>query len=217
MNRHRLRFTMEWVSEFTSSEREWLDCLTAARSGCPEAVGGLLERFRPVLLGVAAGALDSDLRSKADAADIVQDSLLEALCTFGSFRGCRSEELLGWLKQILLHNLANFRRHYRDAEMRDVHREVGLPTTSPSAVSGDALESDSVCTVEKVARREEETRLSQALDRLRPVYRAVITWRQWENQSFEQIGQKLGRTSEAARQIWWRAIEQLRVELAPRT
>jgi RNA polymerase sigma-70 factor (ECF subfamily) len=200
---------MKHVAEPVAFEQE----LTAAHSGCSEAIGRLLEQFRPVLHAVVAAALDRNLQSKADASDIVQDSLLEAHCTFGNFRGQTPEELLAWLKQILLHNLSNFRRQYRETEMRNIRREVGLPTSSPVAVPGDLLASDSVFPVEKAANREELTRLGRALEGLPLAYRRVIAWHQWENQSFEEIGQRLGRSAEGARQIWWRAIQLLRKEL----
>lgn len=200
---------MKHDTELAAFEQE----LITASAGCSEAVGRLLERVRPMLLAIAAKALDHNLQSKADASDIVQDSLLEAHCTFGSFRGQRPEELLAWLKQILLHNLSNFRRQFRDTEMRNIHREVGLPTSSPAAVEGDLLASDSVFPVEKAANREELTRLGRALEGLPVAYRRVIAWHQWENQSFEEIGSRLGRSAEGARQIWWRAIQLLRKEL----
>ena len=34
--------------------------------------------------------------------------------------------------------------------------------------------------------------------------------------SFEEIGTRLGRTPDGARQVWWRAIQQLRTRLAVR-
>jgi RNA polymerase sigma-70 factor (ECF subfamily) len=204
---------MNPVIAITAPELPANQQLTAARHGCPVALEQLVTQYRPVLLAVAAGALDRNLQSKADAADIVQDTLLEAHCTFVTFRGQQSEEFLAWLRQILIHNLVNFRRKYRETEMRNIRREVELPTSSPVAVPGDLLASDSVFPVEKAANREELTRLGRALEGLPMAYRRVIVWRQWENQSFEEIGQRLDRSAEGARQMWWRGVQLLRKEL----
>ena len=53
----------------------------------------------------------------------------------------------------------------------------------------------------------------EALGRLSDVYRQVITWRYQEERSFEEIGQLLRRSPEAARKLWARAIERLQEEL----
>ena len=44
-------------------------------------------------------------------------------------------------------------------------------------------------------------------------YRQVIVGRYQEQLSFEEIGRRLHRSAEAARKLWWRAIERLRQEL----
>src|SRR5262245_17814694 len=89
--------------------------LREARAGSPRALGQLLEAFRPYLLTIAREEMDSVLLPKAGASDLVQETFLEAQRDLGVFRGQSEPELLAWLRQILLHNLANFGRHYQDA------------------------------------------------------------------------------------------------------
>ena len=57
---------------------------------------------------------------------MVQETFLEAQRDFGRFRGTTDGELRAWLRQLLLHNLANFARSYRGTEKRQVEREVHL-------------------------------------------------------------------------------------------
>ena len=53
----------------------------------------------------------------------------------------------------------------------------------------------------------------RALARLPEDYRRVIALRYEQGQSFADIGQAMGRSSEAVRKLWFRAIERLRKEL----
>src|SRR5262249_46290773 len=101
---------------------EWIE---AARNGSREALGQLLEMFRPLLLAIANRELDSGLRTKAGASDLVQDTLLGAQEGFPRFHGATEEELCNWLCGILNHHLANLERRYR-TDKRQLSREVPL-------------------------------------------------------------------------------------------
>jgi DNA-directed RNA polymerase specialized sigma24 family protein len=57
--------------------------------------------------------------------------------------------------------------------------------------------------------------MERVLGRLPGLYRQMIHWRNWERRSFEEIGRRTGRSAEAARQLWRRALEQLRHFLGP--
>ena len=87
--------------------------IPAARAGSKEAIGGALEACRGYLLGIAERELDADLRAKGGASDLVQDTFLEAQRDFAGFRGETQADLLAWLRRLLLNNLANFARTYR--------------------------------------------------------------------------------------------------------
>src|SRR5262245_6155605 len=100
--------------------------LAAARAGSPEALGQVLETFRGYLLLVADRELDPELRAKGGASDLVQDTFLEARRDFAGFHGSSEEELRAWLRRVLLNNVANFTRQYRQRAKREVAREVSL-------------------------------------------------------------------------------------------
>jgi RNA polymerase sigma-70 factor, ECF subfamily len=191
----------------------WEETLAAARAGCPTAVGHLLEACRPLLVVTAAAACSADLQSKAGASDFVQESMLEGQRDFGAFRGQRLEDLVAWLRQILANNVANFRRHYRGAAMRNVRREVPLPAADSVAVPGETLTANTPGPAERVGRLEQLERLGLAIALLPEESRAVVVWRHHDQLSFEEIGRRLGRTPEGARQVWWRAVQRLRGQL----
>src|SRR5262249_51752356 len=101
--------------------------LAAARGGSREALGEALEACRAYLLHVARGELPPELRAKGGASDLVQETFLDAQRALDRFRGESEEELLAWLRQVLVHKVANFRRHYQQTGKRNVSREAAPP------------------------------------------------------------------------------------------
>jgi RNA polymerase sigma-70 factor (ECF subfamily) len=83
------------------------ELLARARAGGPQALGPLLERYRPYLTVLARVQLGRRLRGKTDAADLVQETFLEAHRDFAGFRGATANEFQAWLRTVLARNLAN--------------------------------------------------------------------------------------------------------------
>src|SRR6516225_2042707 len=90
--------------------------LAAACAGSREAVGQALEACRGYLLLIAQRELGPQLQAKGGASDLVQETLLEACRDFARFQGDSEAELLQWLRRLLLNNLADFTRLYRDTD-----------------------------------------------------------------------------------------------------
>ena len=187
--------------------------LPAARAGSREALGEVLEACRGYLLLLAQEELDPALRAKGGASDLVQQTFLEAQQDFARFQGDSEGELLAWLRQLLIHNLANFRRSYRQTNKRRIDREVGLPHGSSSFAPGQGLPSATPTPSVDAIQREQSEALQRALARLPEEYRQVILLRYQEENSFEEIGRQLQRSPNAARKLWLRAVERLQREL----
>ena len=180
--------------------------LADARAGSPEAVGEVLELCRRYLLQIAQAELDTQLLTKFGASDLVQETFLEAHRIFNRFHGDSPVELRAWLRAILLNKLADGERHY-EAGKRRIDKEVSLdsrvgeqatPATTPSRV---------------LMQEERAAALTAAIDRLPPDYRQVIIWRQVANLSFEEMAERMNRSVDAVRKLWWRAIQQLQAEI----
>jgi RNA polymerase sigma-70 factor (ECF subfamily) len=186
------------------------ECLLAARAGSRDALGQALEACRHYLLRIAREELDSILQAKASPSDLVQETFLEAQRDFAEFQGRTEGELLAWLRQALLHNLANLARHYRATAKRQVEREVNLPAGSRGGTEpADTGPTPSA----RLQASERQQQVERALERLPPDYREVITLRNQARHSFEEIGRIMNRSADAARRLWSRAIERLQDEL----
>jgi RNA polymerase sigma-70 factor (ECF subfamily) len=125
-------------------------------------------------------------------------------------------ELRAWLRRILECRLANSRRHFLEAEKRAAAREVplaALPAGSRRDTGGPVCPSPSPSG--HALRNELSQAMERALDRLPEHYRHAVVWRHQDRLSFEQIGQRMGCSPEAARKLWYRALGQLRRELGP--
>jgi RNA polymerase sigma-70 factor (ECF subfamily) len=190
------------------------DRLTAARAGSREALGEALEACRAYLLKIADHDLDPALRPKGGASDLVQQTFLEAQRDFSRFTGASEEELLAWLRQLLRNNLANFARDYRQTGKRRIDREVTLDTPDSSSSPAGQVPADQTSPSGHVAAGERAEMVRRAIERLPEDYRRVLTLRYEEGRSFEEVAGLMGRTPNAARKLWARAVEMLEGELA---
>jgi RNA polymerase sigma-70 factor (ECF subfamily) len=189
--------------------------LPAARKGSPEALGEALEACRAYLLLIANRELDPQLKAKGGASDLVQETFLEAQRDFAAFHGSSEAEWRAWLRQMLVHNLANFVRRYRDTDKREVAREVAL-AGGPAATAWDNEQpaADTPTPSMEAMAGERALAVAAAIARLPDDYRQVIALRYQEGRSFDQIAALMQRSDNAVRKLWFRAIERLEQELA---
>ena len=184
--------------------------VVAACDGSDEALGKVLQACRGYLLSIANRELDSGVGAKLGASDIVQETLLEACQGIDRFEGTTEGQLLAWLRTILKHNLQDVDRHYAQTEKRRISREE--PQAIGSHVAIDPVSPDESPSA-MVGSDEEVAQLTAMLDRLPRDYREVIELRNWQLLPFGKIGKKMGRSEEAARKLWGRAIERLQQEM----
>lgn len=180
----------------------------AARAGSAEALGRLLEACRPYLLAIAERELPDELRAKCGASDLVQDAFLKVQPHFHRFAGNGREEVLAWLRRVLLNHLANVREHYRGTQKRQLGREVhlgALPTDS--GLSGLADPAPTPRTQAENA--DGRAALERALAKLNPRYARVIRLRYLDGRTFPEVAAELGCSAEAARKLWLRAVVKL--------
>jgi RNA polymerase sigma-70 factor (ECF subfamily) len=189
------------------SEAEGLD-------GGREESGRLLEGNRQYLLMIANDVIGPELQAKVGASDLVQDTFLEAQRHLDLFRGKTDAEMRAWLRRILECRLSNIRRTYLVTEKRAAGREVTLNSCQPESGAGiETLKSRAPSPSKHAVRNEWNAALEEALIRLPDHYRQVVAWRHMEQLSWDEIGRRSGCSTDAARKVWSRAIQQLRREL----
>jgi RNA polymerase sigma-70 factor (ECF subfamily) len=193
-------------TEESRAEIDAAALISAAHGGSNDALGNLLQEVRPYLLVIARQEMGPQLAGKVAPSDLVQEAIIGACQSFTDFRGWTREELLAWLRTILLNELANTRRHYATSK-RDVAREQGV---APEGLAGSQCSANSA-----FFSLQREDRVEEALERLPELYRQVILLRHRENLSFAQISQVLQRSEGAVHKLWTRAVQQLKNALPP--
>lgn len=189
--------------------------LEAARAGSREALGQLLEACRGYLLFVAHQELAPNVRGKEAPSDLVQHSFLEAQRDFAHFQGNTEAELLGWMRRILLNNVANCTRRYRGTSKRSLAREVILGEENSASKGVDRLPAEGPSPSRQAVAKEEAVLLARALEQLPDDYRQVLLLRYQEEKSFEDIARVMNRSANAVRKLWLRAIDRLQKDIPP--
>jgi RNA polymerase sigma-70 factor (ECF subfamily) len=183
-----------------------------ARAGEHAAREELFERCRPYVRLLARAQVETWMRAKLDASDLVQQTLLEAHRAFPEFQGGTEGEWLAWLRMILTHNTQDFVRRYRQTDKRAVSREVSLDAPA-GGLSGsfarDPSDPDAQTPSQALVRQEQELALASAIGRLSPDHQEVILLRNLQRLPFDEVAARMDRSRPAAQMLWMRAIKQL--------
>jgi RNA polymerase sigma-70 factor (ECF subfamily) len=168
--------------------------LRDAAAGDPEAVRRVLDQTSAVVYGFVLARLAGD---EETAADVVQETYLQAMRSAGSFRA--EAALSTWLCAIARHVLA---RHYA-RERREERVRSGLVAVGQAEpVSGGEIDA-----------AESRQQLMAALSRLPVVHRQVLVLKYLDGRSVEEIAVDLGRNRVQIQSLLQRAREGLRREL----
>jgi RNA polymerase sigma-70 factor (ECF subfamily) len=195
----------------TTSGTDLCRLIDRARREEPGALDRLLDSYRNYLRLLARTGLDVSLQGKADPSDLVQDALLKASQCFGQFRGANDAELAGWLRQILARCLADFVRRYRTGGRR-AGREQSLDQllNRSSEAMECILATKGTSPSGSAERRDLGVVLSDALAQLSEEHREVLVLHHLEGLGWDEVARRMGRTPNAARKLWARALNQLR-------
>jgi RNA polymerase sigma-70 factor, ECF subfamily len=189
--------------------------LTSACAGSNSSLGKLLTLYSNYLKLLVTAQLDTRLKGRVSASDVVQESFFEAHRDFGQFRGATPGEFVVWLRRIVVNNILRMVEQHVLTEKRDVRREISMEEIGrrleQSTVRLETLlaaEDNSPSGV--ASQREDELRLADTLAQLPADYREVIVLRHIEGLPFEEVGRRMQRSAGAVRMLWLRALKQLR-------
>lgn len=187
--------------------------IAAARGGDPKALGELLVAVRKYLVYIAKRRLPSDLGPHFAPSDLAQETAIEAHVAFGGFKGSTVPEFLTWIRVILLNNVTDAVRRSRSydravarAAQRSSAPAVTVDEQRSPAVPGRPAEASAI-------RRDEAQFVERILAGLSADSREVVRLRYWDGLTFPDIGKRLGRSENAVRKTWHRAISRLQEEI----
>jgi RNA polymerase sigma-70 factor (ECF subfamily) len=167
-----------------------------SQRGDRDAFGVLCERYYNMVSILAY----QKIRNRADAEDLVQESFVRAYRAIESLR--EGEKFPGWLYRITLKICLD---HIRKRDRRDpsvpLDEEVhGGPAGEPAALV-------------ELETREENAKVSRAIERLPDKYRLVVTLRFLDKKSYREIADQLGEPDGTIANRIHRAVKMLQAAL----
>ncbi len=188
--------------------------IEGARQGDAECRERLFGLCRSYLGFVARSQVETWLRRKVDASDLVQETMLEAYRDFERFQGHSEQEWLAWLRKILSHNAADFVRRYRGTAKRAAGREIPFRDPDDSLARGaPEPAADTPTPSQEFLRLDTELRVTAALSTLPADYQEVILLRNLQRLSFNKVAERMERSRPAVQMLWMRAIRKLQEAL----
>ena len=188
--------------------------LALAAAGDGAAWGALLTDHQERLLRMIAFRMDPRLRGRIDALDVLQDAFVEASAHRETYFRAPTVPLFLWLRGVVSNKLLALHRHHLGTGMRDAKRELPLEgpqkwddtTSALCAHLAGHLTSPSAAAV----RDEIKTRLAEALDKMDPTDREVLTLRHFEQLTNAEAAQVVGIQERAAAKRYLRALARLK-------
>jgi RNA polymerase sigma-70 factor (ECF subfamily) len=174
-----------------------------------------LERFSDYLRLLARVELDPRLRRDCDPSDIVQIVLLKAHLARESFQGKTTEEMAGWLRQILANTLADALRA-RLRGKRDVRIEVSLEqsleqSSERLAACVPGREPTPSAVLETAERG---LRLADAVAQLPVPQREAVLLKHFEGRTLMEVSEQMERSAASVASLLRRGLARLRKILA---
>jgi RNA polymerase sigma-70 factor (ECF subfamily) len=187
--------------------------LDEALAGNRESLGRLLEDYRAYLMVLAQRYLDDRLRGRLDPADLVQLTFLEAQRDLPAFRGQHIEELLGWLRNILRHNVSSAHQKHLVAQKRSAGRERATPSDQSGPGLADLIPSETTSPSQRVMRDEAAVYLANCLQTLPETQREALRLRYVEGQSLKEISAAMSKSEMAVAGLLKRGLQSLREKM----
>lgn len=171
--------------------------IDATLAGNTDAFGQLVRKYQDRLYNALAHAMGST----SDAADVVQETFVQAFVKLESFE--RRASFFTWLYRIAINRSISLRRRRRpDRSLDRLRDETTLEVTD------DALPPDG-----PMQQRERAAQVQGALATLADEYRQVLILREIEGYDYDTIAQLLDVPVGTVRSRLFRAREQLRERL----
>jgi RNA polymerase sigma-70 factor (ECF subfamily) len=185
------------------------ELLERAGRGDRAALDELFARHRDELRRAIARRLDRRVAARADASDVLQDTLLEAARRLPEALRRPDVPFHLWLRWLARDQVAAAHRRHLGAERRSAGREIEWLGAASSAVLGRALLGRGPSPSRAVADADLAGRVRQAMAALDDDERELIVWRHFEQVTIRDAALLLGIGEAAASKRYLRALERL--------
>jgi RNA polymerase sigma-70 factor (ECF subfamily) len=179
------------------------DLVRGVLAGDTAAASALFDRHLPEMRASVHRRLPAALRGKVGESDVIQEAWLAAYLALPGFQDRGDRSFVKWLQTILDNKVRDEVRRHARVGKRDARREERLATDAAVADTGQL--SPSV-----LARSNERSAaLSAAIADLPSDYAEILRWVHQEGLTLTQAGERMGRSADAARKLYGRAMVQL--------
>jgi RNA polymerase sigma-70 factor (ECF subfamily) len=177
--------------------------------GDRQALGQLLERYRPRMRAFVEARLDPRVRSRLDASDVVQEVQLEVTRRMDDFLKRSPMPFHLWVRKTAYERVLKVQRDHQQRARRSVEREVPLPDRS-SLLLAKPLLAGASSPSQQAAAREFAERVGRAVAELPEADREILLMRHAEELPYAEIACLLDIEADAARKRYGRALLRLR-------
>jgi RNA polymerase sigma-70 factor (ECF subfamily) len=176
--------------------------LREALAGSDAALDALYERFGPRLLSFIRLKMGRSLRARLESRDILQATFLKSFQHLDDFEGQDARSLVGWMMRTAEHEIRD-RADFHHRQRRDAKKEEDLDGQA------GVLAARSRSALSRLILDEEAERVESALESLTDAHRQIILLRSYEELSFPEIAKILGKSEDACRMQFARAMTAL--------
>jgi RNA polymerase sigma-70 factor (ECF subfamily) len=155
------------------------ELINKARKGDGDAFGQLMHRYNSFIYNVVIGIV----KNRYDAQDVTQDSFFKAYRSIGSFRG--DSKFSSWLYRIAVNTAKDFIRSASRRQTVPLEPENEDDDSPPMQIKDESPLSEPQLVLEA---EERKNAVRKAISRLSENHREVLTMRDIEGYSYEEIG-----------------------------
>ena len=180
--------------------------IRAAKNGSPEALNRLFDRCGSKLHALIRLRMGRGLRRQLESQDLLQQTMLKAFERIEQFGGGGETSLMGWLGAIARNEIRDQVRYIHRGG-RDVARAV------PLEAADDAIAEQVRTEVSRLHFLAQAQALEEAIEALAEHHREILLLRRFEELTFPQISEHIGKSPDACRMLYSRAMAALTFQL----
>jgi len=181
------------------------------RDGDEAALRPLFDRYEGLLRSRLARRIPPDLTRKFAVEDILQETYLTAFIRIGDFESRGDGAFGAWLTKIALNKLREEIRRFRATRRRGERQEV-TKGARPDTVY---FQGQDPSPSQFAMGRELELRLEAAMATLSEDYRRALELVQAKRRTLREAAEEMGRSHEAMKKLYARAVAKLAAILDP--